>query len=100
MFRDKNTDEVIKIMAPLAEHIITVTLPNRERSLSAYELAAKVGEVNPMVTSADSIYEACELAGLMADKDTCIVVFGSLTHLGSAKEYYSMNKPCGKDTKV
>lgn len=100
MFRDKNTDEVISMMAPLAKHIITVTLPNRERSLSAYELAAKVSEVNPMVTSADSIYEACELAGLMADKDTCIVVFGSLSHLSSAKEYYSMKKPCGKDTKV
>lgn len=102
MFRDKDTEEVINLMAPMAEHIITVTLPNRERSLTAYELADKVCRVNPMVTSADSIYEACELASLMAGsgKNMCIVAFGSLSHLSIVREYYSLRKPGGKETKV
>lgn len=100
MFRDKDTQDVIDILAPMASHIITVTLPNKERSLSSYELAGEVSRVNPMVTSADSIFEACELAGLMADKDTCIVALGSLSHLSAVKDYFLRIQPKGKETKV
>lgn len=100
MFRDKDVSEVIDIMAPMASQIITVTLPNKERSLSSYELAGEISRVNGMVTSADSIYEACELAALLADKDTCIVAFGSLSHLSAIKDYFLKKQPKGKETKV
>lgn len=86
MFKDKASMDVIKLMASDADAIITVTLPNKERSLSAYELAEAIREYNPMVTTADSIYEAVEMAMLMADTNSVIVGFGSLSHLNDIKK--------------
>jgi len=100
MFRDKDTRDVVSILTPLAAHVITVTLPNRERSLSSYELAEEIASVNPMVTSADSIFEACEIAGLMADRDTCIVALGSLSHLSAVRDYFLSKQTNGKETRV
>lgn len=86
MFKDKASETVIKLMAKDADAVITVTLPNKERSLTAYELAKAIEEYNPMVTTADSIYEAVEMAMLMADANTVIVGFGSLSHLNDIKK--------------
>lgn len=87
MFRDKDCEEVIRILAPKASFIITVTLPNKTRSLSAFELANIILPVNQMVTSADGIEEAVEIAKLVAsqNKDTAILACGSLSHLGKIK---------------
>lgn len=104
MFRDKATNDVVKLMAKDADAIITVTLPNRERSLSAVELANIVSEYNPMVTTADSIYEAVEMATLMSDKNAVIVGFGSLSHLEQIKNAVMSickeTKQRGNNTKI
>ena len=84
MLKDKEYDKVIRNTYELAEHIITVTPPVRDRALHAYELAQAVREYHSSVTVADSVQEAVEIAYLLAgqDKECVIVAFGSLSYLG------------------
>lgn len=81
MLRDKEQDEILKATCPLASQILTV--PTRgERGLSAYDLACKAKAYHDHVTASDSVEEAVEMAYLLADKDTVIIAFGSLSYLG------------------
>ena len=50
--------------------------------MPAYELAKAVKEYHPNVTAADSLEEAVEMSYLLADKDSVIIAFGSLSFLG------------------
>lgn len=81
MLRDKEQEEVIKTTCPFAEQILTVPTPGA-RGTSSYELALEVQKYHNNVTALDSVEEAVELSFLMADKDTVIVAFGSLSYLG------------------
>lgn len=58
--------------------------PHNARALDGYELARAVREVHPVVTAADSLQEAVEMACLLAEgeKDAVVVAFGSLSWLG------------------
>ncbi|MCR5279116.1 MAG: bifunctional folylpolyglutamate synthase/dihydrofolate synthase [Lachnospiraceae bacterium] len=85
MFKDKDTEAVARIMAPMARSVITVTLPNKVRSETAMGLAETVMRYNPMVTTADSVPEAVELARLMCPKDGVILAFGSLSFMKDVK---------------
>ena len=82
ILRDKEQDEILKVTCPLADQILTVPTPG-ERGLPAYELACMVKEYHDNVTATDSVQEAVELAYLLADKETVIVAFGSLSYLGN-----------------
>lgn len=82
MLRDKEQDEILKATCPLAEQVLTVPAPG-ERGMSSYELACVASNYHKQVTAADSVEEAVELALLMADKDTVVVAFGSLSYLGN-----------------
>lgn len=82
ILRDKEQDEILKATCPLASQILTVPTPG-ERGLSSYELACMVREYHENVTATDSVQEAVELAYLLADKETVIVAFGSLSYLGN-----------------
>ena len=82
---DKNHDQISKIMAPHAAHIITVTPPNNERALNATDLAAEVSKYHSMVSCASSLEEALEMAYLLSDPESVIVAFGSLSFLGEIK---------------
>lgn len=86
MFRDKDYELVLQETCPLASHIITITLPDHKRSLSALELAHAVQKYNKTVTVADSVEEALELSGLLAQKEDVILAFGSLSYLGKCME--------------
>lgn len=81
---DKEYDKIIRITAPYAEQVITVTPPHNPRALGGYELAQAVKEYHPSVTVADSLQESVEMACLLAggDKNTVVIVFGSLSFLG------------------
>ena len=81
VLKDKDYEQMIDRMAPLAEQIIAVTPPNA-RALPAYELAQAVRKVNEHVTAADSLEEAVEMAYLLAPPEGVIVAFGSLSYLG------------------
>lgn len=98
VFRDKEYEKVIETTCDLATHIITVAKKANNRALPAYELAQEVVKVNPMVTVADSVEEAVELAYLLADKETVIIAFGSLAYLGDCIYTVEHRKDMRKDT--
>lgn len=87
MLRDKEQDEILAATcskeANLAIHqILTVPTPG-ERGMTAYELACFVKKYHSNVTAVDSVQEAVELSKLLADKETVIIAFGSLSYLGN-----------------
>ena len=82
MFRDKEVDEVIKIMVPDGDMVLTVATPGNPRALESVRLAEIVAKYNPRVTSLDSVEEAVEMSTLLSDKDTVTIAFGSLAYLG------------------
>jgi len=86
MFRDKEYEEIIALTHDYAKQIITVKPPNQPRAMEAYELAMEISKVHKQVTVADSLEEAVEMSRLLADKDTVILVFGSLSYLGAIKK--------------
>ena len=98
MFRDKEYQQVIETTCDLADHIITVAKKGNTRALPALELAQEVSKVNSMVTVADSVEEAVELAYLLSDKDSVIISFGSLAYLGECVEAVKHRNEMGKDT--
>ncbi len=97
VLKDKEYDKVIENTADLAWQIITVTSPNRGRGLAALDLANAVSEYNPNVTASDSIEEAVELALMLADKDTAVISFGSLSHLKQVKKVVENKNDIKKD---
>ena len=82
---DKNYPAISEIMCPLASHVITVTPPDNPRALPAIQLAETVRKYNDTVSSASSLEEALEMAYLLADRDSAILVFGSLSFLGEVR---------------
>ncbi len=85
VFADKCYEDVVRIMAPLAEQIITVKTPDNPRALDANELAQTVMKYNPRVSAAGSVEEALEMALLFTTKKDIILAFGSLSYLGRLK---------------
>lgn len=81
-------EKVLALTARYAEHILTITPPDNPRALDALELAKAAGEYHPQVTNLSSLEEAVEVSHLLADKDTVILCFGSLSYLGAIKKIY------------
>ena len=81
MLADKDYDRALGIVAPMCEHIITVTVPN-PRTLTAQALKATAEKYCPSVVSARSYIGALRLAAERA-KDNPVVICGSL-YLASA----------------
>lgn len=81
VLRDKEREEMLKETAFLAEQILTVSTKG-DRGLSSYDLAVTASAYHSQVTDVGSVQEAVELSYLLADKDTVIVAFGSLSYLG------------------
>lgn len=86
VLRDKEYEKIIKETYYFAESILTIKIPDNERTMEAYELACEVSKYHNHVTACDSLEEAVELGCLMADKDTVIIAFGSLSFLGKLSE--------------
>ncbi len=82
ILKDKEYEKIVRLTAPLAEQIITVTTPGNPRAFPAYELAGVVSRYHSHVTAADSLQEAVEMSYLLADADSVILAFGSLSYLG------------------
>ncbi len=86
VLRDKDHESMIQKTCRYASHIITVKTPDNPRAMDAYELAKEISRYHGSVTTADSLTEAVEMAYLLADKDSVILAFGSLSYLGALKE--------------
>lgn len=92
VLKDKDYTTMIQESAPMAEVIFTVTPPNKERALPAFELAKEIREYNPNVTATDSVEEALELAKLMAGEDGVVLAFGSLSYMGRLRACFNDKK--------
>ena len=92
VLKDKEYGPMIELSAQKAEYIFTVTPPNKERALSAFDLAKEIKEYNPNVTATDSVEEALEMAMLMAGEDGVVLAFGSLSYLGGLQRCFEKSK--------
>lgn len=79
---DKDYEYVVRLLAPLAEKIITVETPDNPRALPAKELAECVKKYNSQAEAAESIEDAVRRAYTLAEKEDLILAFGSLSYLG------------------
>jgi len=90
MLGDKAISDTVRIIAPVAEQIFTVTPNESKRAMSGIELASQIKPYNDKVTAMDSMKEAVEMAMLVADgirkqkKKPMILVTGTLSHLANA----------------
>ncbi len=89
VLKDKEYEKILSMTAKYAEHILTITPPENPRALGAYELALAAREYHNQVTNLSSLEEAVEVSHLLADKDTVILCFGSLSYLGAIKNIYA-----------
>lgn len=96
VFRDKEHDKMLSVMAPLARYIVTVTPPGQPRAMAAYDLAVEAGRYHDSVTAADSLEEAVEMAGLLAGEEYVTIAFGSLSYLGRLQKIVSEPKKSKK----
>ena len=82
VFRDKEYSQICSIMAPLADVIYTVGLPDRGRSLPPKDLAVEAGRYGAEAWAADSVKGALDMAFGRAGEEDAILAFGSLSYLG------------------
>ena len=95
VLKDKAVEEIVRISVPKADCVITLTPPNPQRCMRAFDLAQIVREYNPNVSAADSVEEALEEACLFAGKDGVVLAFGSLSYLGRLREAYEVYEKKG-----
>jgi len=86
MLVNKDHDGVMKIIAPLASAVLTISTFG-SRGYSAEELSKDILPYNDNVSSIGGIEEAMELAVMMAGKKDMVVVFGSLSFLKDVKKW-------------
>ena len=82
VFKDKEYEEISKMMAPLADQIFTIEAPDNPRALRAIDLAKVVEKYNPCVTDCLSIESAVQQSFEKAEETDVIVAFGSLSFIG------------------
>ena len=85
---DKEHEKMLRIMAPFAERIYTVT-PDNARALDAKSLAEEAGKYCDQVQVTGSIGEALETA--LAHEEP-VLAFGSLSYLGALKNVFYQQK--------
>ena len=88
VFSDKEYDKIIEITAPRAEKIFTVETKDNPRALPAEELTEAVRQINPSAVTAKDVKMALHLALAEAKQEDIILVFGSLSFLWEAREYF------------
>lgn len=83
VFQDKEYEKIAEIMAPLAECIYTVDLPDQKRTLPAGDLKQAVRPYcKGSVQAVGEVGQAVEKALAAAREDGVILAFGSLSYLG------------------
>ena len=88
---DKDYRSILKITAPLAAAIITLT-PDNSRALSSDRLALEAGKYCDRVMDAGNVNQALKLAFEEAGEEDVIIVFGSLSFLGDVVSSLTLRK--------
>ena len=96
VFKDKEYEKIASIMGASASTIYTVSLPNKERTLDAFELKSVLEKhtcADTEIYAKDSIADAMK-AALSKAKETNspVIAFGSLSYLGDIMEQYNLLK--------
>lgn len=82
VFRDKEYEKIVEIMAPHLKCVYAIDLPNAQRTLKKEELCKVLAAHGVQAETADSIEEALEYAKQREKEDGAVLVFGSLSYLG------------------
>jgi dihydrofolate synthase/folylpolyglutamate synthase len=85
MMADKNCDGFLKRVLPYCREVITVTVSENPRTISAEELATLASQYCAIVLSVSNYDEAIALAKTRAGEDP-LFVFGSLYLAGALRE--------------
>lgn len=89
---DKDFNEEVRCMAPLLDHIYTITPPDNPRALSAEKLAQCIAQYHSQVTACQSLKEAVDKAYKTANPEDIILIFGSLSYLGAVIQEVQLQK--------
>ena len=88
VFADKEYDKMISILSPTMKKCYTVESRN-PRALSSEELSRKLRNAGVEAESIGDVKLAVDYALDHADKDTKIVVCGTLSITGNALKYFN-----------
>lgn len=88
VFQDKEYEKIIRETIPYAKCVYTVSLPNKERTLSAQKLkeAVEAESKDVQAYAVKTIGQAVKEALENAKEDDVILAFGSLSYLGKVKK--------------
>lgn len=86
VFRDKEYEKIVKIMAPLAAKIFTVDLPDSGRSLGAEMLKLAAEAYCTDAEAMPDVESAVKAAYALAKEEDVVLAFGSLSYLGQVME--------------
>ncbi|PXV95972.1 dihydrofolate synthase/folylpolyglutamate synthase [Lachnotalea glycerini] len=89
---DKEYEKIVKITAPIAVKILTVTTPNNKRALDGKELAKVVKKYNTNVYYMPTLEAAAIECMKQKNQMDAIIVFGSLSYLGEFERYVNSLK--------
>ncbi|MBO4265691.1 MAG: bifunctional folylpolyglutamate synthase/dihydrofolate synthase [Lachnospiraceae bacterium] len=95
MFRDKEYDKAVMILADTAYKIITVATPNNPRALPAQELANVAAKYCEDTVAADSILKAYDIAiksCAKAGEKSVVIACGSFSYLAKFRSYVKEGK--------
>ena len=84
IFRDKDYRGIGQVLLPLVTTLRTVTLPQKDRSLTARELAEAFRDDCPQVEAMDSLSQAIRGTLKEARSQDVVLLCGSLSYLGEA----------------
>lgn len=81
VFADKDYKKMIQIMAPLAERILTITIPNNKRALNGETLLEEVKKYHNSVCFMPSILDTAKECLNQLEPVDVVIAFGSLSYL-------------------
>lgn len=82
VFRDKQYEEICKILTPMAKEVVVMETPHHPRALPVDILADTVQKYNKRVHKTYSLADAVKQGFLLADSEDVVIAFGSLSFTG------------------
>lgn len=92
---DKEHEEMLRIMLPLACQVYTVT-PDHPRAMSGQALAEEAGKYHGEAVACPTVEQAVNRAFSHADDRTMVLAFGSLSYLRELRETVKEKMEDGK----
>ena len=88
MFKDKEIEQMLSLMLPLATEVYAVTLPDQKRSAKAEKLCEICIQLSPdtPIFAMESVAAGVRQIYTKANREDVIVAFGSLSYLAAVAE--------------